>query len=85
VAPESVTHLVDTPVLPSEPGLGIRPDLEPAAPGRGRAVAGRTTAGDAPDLPGTRGPAGVTGTSEPRGAAGPERQSDPTESDGARR
>jgi NADH-quinone oxidoreductase subunit J len=31
VAPESVTKLVDEPVLPSEPGLGI--ELEPARRG----------------------------------------------------
>jgi NADH-quinone oxidoreductase subunit J len=36
VAPESVTRLVDTPVLPSEPGLGIRPGLDPVRPGAER-------------------------------------------------
>jgi NADH-quinone oxidoreductase subunit J len=85
VAPESVTTLVDQPLLPSEPGLGIRPDLEPSQPGGRRAVSGRTTSSVGPDLPGTRGPASVTGTREPRGQAGPENQSDPAENDGARR
>jgi NADH-quinone oxidoreductase subunit J len=36
VAPESVTRLVDTPVMPSEPGLGIRPELDPVRPGAER-------------------------------------------------
>jgi len=36
VAPESVTKLVDQMVLPSEPGLGIRPELTPARPGAER-------------------------------------------------
>jgi NADH-quinone oxidoreductase subunit J len=85
VAPESVTDLVDQMVLPSEPGLGIRPELDPARPGRGRVVSGLTTASVGPDLPGSMGPASVTGTREPRGKAGPENQSDPAENDGARR
>ena len=86
IAQESVTHLVETPGIPAEPGLGIRPDLEPALPGRDRRVSGRTTAADDPDLPGTRGPAAVTGTREPRGTVDPERQADPTtDPDGARR
>ena len=85
ISQESLTHLVDTPGIPAEPGLGIRPELEPAVPGRGRMVSGRSTAGDSPDLPGTPGPASVTGTADPRGTAGPERQSDPTDPDGARR
>ena len=84
VAPESVSRLID-PAIPSEPGLGIRPELEPALPGRGRTVSTRTTAADGPDLPGTPGPATVTGTREPRGTAGPEGQNDPTDGDGARR
>jgi NADH-quinone oxidoreductase subunit J len=85
VAPGSVTALVDEAIMPSEPGLGIRPDLERAAPGRARAVSGRTPAATGPDLPGALGPAGVTGTREPTGTAGPERQSDPADPDGARR
>jgi NADH-quinone oxidoreductase subunit J len=85
ISPESVTHLVETAGIPAEPGLAIRPELEPAVPGRGRMVSGRSTAGDSPELPGTPGPASVTGTADPRGAAGPERQSDPTDPDGARR
>jgi NADH-quinone oxidoreductase subunit J len=36
VAPESVTTLVDQAVMPSEPGLGIRPELSPARPGTER-------------------------------------------------
>jgi NADH-quinone oxidoreductase subunit J len=85
IAQESVTHLVETPAIPAEPGLGIRPDLEPALPGRDRRVSGRTTAADGPDLPGTPGPAAVTGTREPRGTVDPERQADPADPDGARR
>ncbi len=85
VAPESVSHLVDESLVPAEPGLRIRPELEPAGPGRGRMVSGRTTAGDPPDLPGTPGPAGVTGTADPRGTAGQQRRPDPTDPDGARR
>ena len=65
--------------------LGIRPDLEPARPGGRRAVSGITTASVGPDLPGSVGPASVTGTREPLGNAGPENQSDPAENDGARR
>ncbi|HEY6749563.1 MAG TPA: NADH-quinone oxidoreductase subunit J [Mycobacteriales bacterium] len=85
VAPESVSALVDQPLVPSEPGLGIRPDLEPGRPGSGRLVSGRTTASVGPDLPGGMGPSSVTGTREPLGKAGPENQSDPAENDGARR
>ena len=78
VAQESVSRLVE-PVLPAEPGLGIRPELEPAVPGRDRVVSTRTTAADGPDLPGSQsgGPASVTGTREPRGAS-QQRQTDPT-------
>ncbi len=84
ISPDSLSRLVE-PAIPAEPGLGIRPDLEPAVPGRGRTVSGRTTAADGPDLPGTPGPGAVTGTREPRGTVDPVQQTDPTEPDGARR
>jgi len=78
VAPDSVSRLVES-AIPAEPGLGIRPELEPAVPGRDRVVSTRTTAGDAPDLPGAQsaGPGTLTGTREPGGAS-QERQTDPT-------
>ena len=85
ISADSLSRLVE-PAMPAEPGLGIRPDLEPAAPGRGRTVSGRTTASVGPDLPGTPGPASVTGTREPRGTVDPVHQTDPTSNaDGARR
>ncbi len=84
ISPDSLSRLVE-PAIPAEPGLGIRPDLESGAPGRGRTVSGLTTAADGPDLPGTPGPGAVTGTREPRGTVDIVDQTDPTDSDGARR
>jgi NADH-quinone oxidoreductase subunit J len=85
VSPESVSHLVE-PHLPEEPGLGVRPQLEPARPGAQRTVSPASQAGDAPDVPGTApaGPAVLTGVDTPRGAA-QARQTDPSGAEGTER
>jgi NADH-quinone oxidoreductase subunit J len=77
VAPESISPIVE-PLLPDEPGLGLRPSLTPGAPGAGRMLSPGSQAGDSPDLPGAApsGPSALTGVAAPRGA-GQARQRDP--------
>jgi NADH-quinone oxidoreductase subunit J len=71
IAPESVSRLVDNPLVPDEPALGHpgHPELEPAGR-RGRVPFGSASG---PDLPGTAGPASVTGTADPRRVEGNQR------------
>jgi NADH-quinone oxidoreductase subunit J len=79
VAPDSVSRLVE-PHLPEEPGLGVRPALDPAHPGAGRPLTGAVRP---PDVPGSSsaGPSATTGTDAPRGTTA-VREVDPTPSAG---
>jgi NADH-quinone oxidoreductase subunit J len=65
VAEESVSRLVD-PHLPDEPGLGVRPALDPTRPGAGRMVSAQSPPKDAG--PGASPPA----RSSASGPGGPE-------------
>ena len=70
VSGDSISRLVEAHV-PDEPGLGVRPALDPEHPGAGRLVTAAPTAGHGPDVPGAA----------PGGAAevtGPARASQPT-------
>ena len=68
ISPDSVSPLVE-PALPDEPGLGMRPSLDPARPGSGRPLSPGVGGTPPQDLPGSTpsGPAATTGTREPRG------------------
>jgi NADH-quinone oxidoreductase subunit J len=68
VSADSVSRLVEA-SLPDQPGLGVRPSVEPGRPGARRPVP-LGAASPPPDVPGSTpgGPSATTGSGDPRGS-----------------